>query len=71
MHYDYSKLRGKIREVYGTDKAFAEAMDMGKATLSLKLNNKAEWTQDEMESAMELLNIPRGSVRTYFFAHRV
>lgn len=71
MDYDYSKLRGKIRETYGTDAAFAEAMGMGRVSLSLKLNNKSEWAQDEMEKAMTLLNIPRQSVRAYFFTHNV
>ena len=71
MDYDYSKLKGKIREVYGTDTAFATAMDMGRVSLSLKLNNKSEWSQDEMEKAMTLLKIPRTSVRAYFFSHKV
>lgn len=71
MEYDYSKLKGKIREVYDTNAAFAKAIGMGKTTLSLKLNNKAEWTQAEMVSAMDLLNIPPTSVRTYFFTHKV
>lgn len=71
MEYNYSKLNGKIKEVFGTQSAFAKAMGMGQTSLSLKLNNKAEWSQDEMEKAMELLNIPRTSVRTYFFAHNV
>lgn len=71
MSYDYSKLSGKIREVYGTQAAFAEAMGMGATSLNLKLNNKSEWSQDEMEKAMDLLSIPRTSVRTYFFTHKV
>ena len=71
MAYDYSKLRGKIKEVYGTQAAFAEAMDMAQTSLSFKLNNTSEWSQDEMERAMDLLHIPRTSVRTYFFAHLV
>jgi hypothetical protein len=71
MEYDYSKLNGKIREVYGTQAAFAKAMEMGQTSLSFKLNNKAEWSQDEMEKAMDLLSIPRQSVRTYFFTHKV
>ena len=71
MDYDYSKLKGKIREVYGTDAAFAEAMEIGRVSLSQKLNNKSEWAQDEMEKAMELLHIPRTSVRAYFFTHLV
>jgi len=71
MDYDYSKLNGKIKEVFGTQTAFAKAMGMGYVTMSLKLNNKSEWSQDEMEAAMDLLHIPRTSVRTYFFTHKV
>jgi hypothetical protein len=71
MEYNYSKLNGKIKEVFGTQAAFAKAMEMGQTSLSLKLNNKAEWSQDEMEKAMDLLSIPRQSVRTYFFTHKV
>ena len=71
MEYDYSKLNGKIKEVYGTQSRFAAAMKMGESSLSLKLNNKSEWSQYEMENAMDLLGIPRASVRTYFFTHRV
>lgn len=71
MAYDYSKLSGKIKEVYGTQAAFAEAMGMAQTSLSFKLNNKSEWSQDEMETAMDLLRIPRTSVRTYFFTHKV
>ena len=71
MEYDYSKLNGKIKEVYGSQTAFAKAMKMGQTSLSLKLNNKSEWSQDEMEAAMDLLRIPRHSVRTYFFTHKV
>lgn len=71
MEYDYSKLNGKIREVFGTQSAFAEAMKIGKTSLSYKLNNKSEWTQAEMTNAMDLLHIPYSSVRAYFFTHKV
>lgn len=71
MDYDYSKLSGKIKEVFGTQEAFAKAMDMGKTTVSLKMNNHTEWTQAEMTKAMDLLRIPHTSVRAYFFTHKV
>lgn len=71
MDYDYSKMQGKIREVYGTQRSFADAMGIALVTLNLKLNNKSEWTQAEMESAMELLHIPRNKVKDYFFTHKV
>ena len=69
MDYNYSKLKGKIREVYETQRSFAEDMGISDVTMSMKLNNKSEWTQVEMELAMELLGIPRTKVKEYFFAH--
>lgn len=39
--FDYSKLRGKIKEVFGTQAKFAKAMGMSTVTLSAKLNGTA------------------------------
>lgn len=63
----YSKLRGKITEVYGTQGKFAEAMGMDRSTLSLKLNGKSEWSRIEVEKACKLLGIPIQDVCIYFF----
>lgn len=63
----YSKLRGKIREVFGRQEDFATAMDMNAATLSAKLNNKFDWTMTEMEKACVLLGIPLMEMHIYFF----
>ena len=35
MAYDYSKLSGKIREVFGTNGEFAKAMGLSERTVSL------------------------------------
>jgi hypothetical protein len=67
MAYDYAKLRGRIREVYGTQEAFACAMKMSPATLSQKLNNRVDWSREEMDRACELLCIPLEEVPLYFF----
>lgn len=67
----YSKLRGKIREVFGTQEAFASEMGMDCSTLSLKLNGKSEWTRLEIEKACDLLFIPVVEVHLYFFAAKV
>lgn len=64
----YSKLRGKIREVFGTQEAFATAMGMNTATISGKLNDKSDWTRAEMELACSLLKIPMLEMHEYFFA---
>lgn len=71
MLYNYSKLKGSIREKYGKQEDFANAMGIGLSTLNLKLNNKAEWSQEEMKTAMRLLDKPLTDLSLYFFAHQV
>ena len=66
----YTKLRGKIVEVFRTQGAFAEAMKMNKATLNGKLNNRSQWTADEITKACELLNIPICDAHLYFFCSK-
>ena len=66
----YAKLRGKIREVFGNQDKFAEAMEMDKSTLSLKLNNKAPWKDEEIERACLLLGILIEQVHEYFFCRK-
>ena len=69
--FSYSKLRGKIREVFGTQERFADALGMSKATLSLKLNNCSEFTQQEMIASVRLLRLDRSQVDEYFFTPEV
>lgn len=62
----YPSLRGAIRAKFGTQAAFAEAMDMSPATLSCKLTGKTEWTRPEIELACRLLAIPLALAFEYF-----
>ena len=61
------KLRGRIREHYGTQEAFAKALDISPATLSKKLVGKTEWGRQEIEEVCTLLNIPAEEIHAYFF----
>lgn len=71
MLFDYSKLKGKIKEVFGTQGAFGDAMGMSPVTVSDKLNNKVAWTQPEIKKACELLHIEYASIPIYFFTAKV
>ena len=71
MTFNYSKLRGRIREVCGTQEDFAKKMELSTVSVSLKLNNKVEWTQQEINRASEVLNIPDGKIYSYFFTEKV
>ena len=42
MVYNYNKLRGKIKEKCGTQEIFAKKMEIGRTSISQKLNNKIE-----------------------------
>ena len=69
--FDYSKLAGKIREKFGTQKAFAEALGISEGTLSMKMVGSYYFTQAEMEKAIRLLDIEAGTVSEYFFTVKV
>lgn len=71
MKFDYSKLRGRIREIFKTQGAFAEAMGMSTTSLSVKLNNNVEFSQKEIEKAVELLMIGKEEIAAYFFTLEV
>lgn len=63
----YAKLRGIIVEKFRTQYAFAEAMGMNVATLNGKLNNRSQWTANEIEKACDILGIPLSDAHMYFF----
>ncbi len=71
MSFEYSKLRGKIKEVFNTQEAFAEAMEMSTTSISAKLNNKVAWSQKEIDKASEILSIPKDKIPIYFFTPKV
>ena len=71
MAFDYSKLRGKIKEVFGTQEKFADAMSMSTVTLSAKLNGRVDWTQAEMYLACDLLGVPYEFIPILFFTKKV
>ena len=69
--FNYNRLRGKIREVYGTEGDFAEALGIGRVSLSKRLNNSADFTRSEMLRSCELLNIAPAETVAYFFTKEV
>ncbi|WP_291650876.1 DUF739 family protein [Clostridium sp.] len=71
MAFNYNRLRGRIIEKYGTQGRFAKAMGVSERTLSLKLNNKIFFSQDEITKISELLNIVSNEIQVYFFEKEV
>ncbi len=71
MAFDFSKLRGKIVEKYGSQTEFAKAMSWSDRTLSCKMNGKIPWKQTDICSAIELLGLSGNDIQEYFFSMKV
>lgn len=73
MAFDYSKLDGKITEIYKTRGAFAAAMGTSEHTISKKMNGKIRggWTQPEIDKACQVLGIAHSDIPSYFFVRKV
>ena len=71
MEFEYSKLRGKIREHYRTEQEFASAMGIGRVSLSAKLNNTSDFTRKQILKAAKLLGIRSAEIPDYFFSEGV
>lgn len=71
MSFNYSKLRGRIIEKFGTQGCFAKELGVSERTLSLKLNNRIFFSQDEITKISELLNISSDEIQVYFFEKEV
>lgn len=71
MAYDYRKLRGRIKEVCGTQDQFSKKLGIGRVSLSQRLNNQLEFSQDEMLKTCDILKIERAEIPVYFFTIEV
>ena len=65
---DYSKLRGRIVEKYGSIRAFAEAADMSRAQISHKLNGRTDFYTRDIIKWSKLLEIAPEDIHIYFFS---
>lgn len=73
MEFDFSKLRGRIVEKYGSVSAFAQDIGLSTAAASYRLNNKTPWTGQEMYRVIgpDCLDIAPGDISAYFFSPKV
>ena len=68
---DYSKLRGRIVEYFGTQGAFAEAVGTTVNTMSYKLRGSRVISVKDIEQWCEILEIPTKDIGLYFFTYKV
>lgn len=64
---NYSKLKGRIVEKYGSQKAFAEALGVSRASVCSVLSSKKFLHQKKIVAWCEALEIGIDDVGKYFF----
>lgn len=64
-------LRGKIREVCGSELKFGDAMGWSQTTLYAKLNGQVDFKQSEILRACDILDIMMEFIPVYFFTVKV
>lgn len=68
--FDYSKLYGKIKEVFGTQEAFSNAMEMSRTAINARLTQSVDFKSPEIVKACNLLGIPLTDTHIYFFVKK-
>ena len=69
--FDYSKLRGRIVEKFGSIEAFASETSISNMSVSKKLNNKVAISRDDMIEWSGLLDIPLEEYGAFYFVKKL
>lgn len=67
MRFKYNKLKGKIVEVFGTQKDFAKAVGMSEQIVCAKLDGRSRFTQENIITWCKALDIDQNEIGLYFF----
>lgn len=70
MEFDYSKLRGRIVEKYGTIGNFCDEFGITQTAMSDKLNNRARFKQTDIMRIVSMLDIDFAKIPEYFFTEK-
>ena len=66
-NYNYSKLRGRIKEICGTEGRFAKEIGRTQNYLTKIFQNKSYLSQKDIETGSRVLKIDDSEIPVYFF----
>ena len=69
--YDYSKLRGRIIEKFGSMQAFSDSVGTSNVTVSRKLNDVVGISREDIEAWSEKLEIKPEEYGSFYFTRKV
>lgn len=71
VDFEYSKLRGKIVEIFRTLGAFSDEIGLSPVTVKNKLDGTVDWTTSEIIKVCDVLGIKGDEMLDYFFTKKV
>lgn len=71
LEFDYSRLKGRIVEKYGSQSNFAKEIPVSENQLSVYLTGKKRITTRLIDRMVVLLDIPEQDIGSYFFTQKV
>jgi transcriptional regulator with XRE-family HTH domain len=71
IEFDYSKLKGLIKEKCDTQKALAQQVGLSEPVMSGKLAGRCCFSQQDIFKIADALEIPAELLSVYFFTPRV
>ncbi len=70
-NFNHSKLRGKIKEKFGSESKLAKKIGLSPTSLSYRLNNGVEFSSTEMYQIITVLGLESFEIKEYFFEEKV
>lgn len=67
MKYNYSRLLGRITEKGFSKETFAAKIGISRTSLYFRLQSTAEFSQREIERAIQVLDLDTNDIPKYFF----
>ena len=71
VQFDYSTLRGRIREKCGTEGRFSTAIGCSHTHVSQVFNGRSFFTPVEIDTARDVLEINSNEIGDYFFTRKL
>lgn len=69
--FDYSKLKGRIKEKYNSQSKFTKELGMSEQVFSKRINNQVQFDSSEIKAIARLLEIRDDEISEYFFKEKV
>lgn len=67
MEFNYNKLRGRIIEIFGSQKAFSKKINLSEQSITAKLNGRSDFSQNDILKWSNALNMDKKDIGIYFF----